>query len=115
MKRAMSFACALAISTFSSPLLSTAASAETPEYTITIKDHRFTPSEVKIPAKTKVKLVIRNEDPTPEEFESYDFNREKIVGGNSVIKVYVGPLKPGTYKFFGEFNADTAQGVLVVE
>jgi hypothetical protein len=115
MKRAMSFACALAVSIFSGSLLPTAASAETPEYTITIKDHRFTPAEVKIPAKTKVKLVVRNEDPTPEEFESYDFNREKIVGGNSTIKVYVGPLKPGTYKFFGEFNADTAQGVLVVE
>lgn len=91
------------------------AMAKPPEYVIVIKDHLFHPAEVKIPAGTKVKLIIRNEDPTPEEFESYDFNREKIVGGNSQIIVFVGPLKPGRYEFFGEFNPKTAQGVLIVE
>lgn len=89
--------------------------AKPPEYVIVIKDHLFHPAEIKIPAGTKVKLVIRNEDPTPEEFESYDFNREKIVGGNSQIKIFVGPLKPGRYEFFGEFNPGTAQGLLIVE
>jgi len=89
--------------------------AAIPEYTIVIKDHRFEPAELKVPAGTKVKLIIRNEDATPEEFESYDFNREKIVSGHSQIKVFVGPLKPGTYKFFGEFNIETAQGRLIVE
>jgi len=91
------------------------AMAKKPEFTIVIKDHLFQPAEVTIPAGTKVKLIIRNEDPTPEEFESYDFNREKIVGGNSQITVFVGPLKPGTYEFFGEFNPETAQGLLIVE
>lgn len=89
--------------------------AETQEFSITIKDHRFIPSTITIPANTKVKLIVRNEDPTPEEFESYDFNREKIVSGNSQISIYVGPLAAGRYKFFGEFNLDTAQGVLIVE
>ena len=91
------------------------AAAKPPEHIIIIKDHLFHPAELKIPAGTKVKLVIRNEDPTPEEFESYDFNREKIVGGNSQIIVFVGPLKPGRYEFFGEFNPGTAQGLLIVE
>ncbi|MCJ9428663.1 cupredoxin domain-containing protein [Kordiimonas marina] len=95
--------------------LSAPVSAEVPEYVIVIKNHQFEPAELKIPAGTKVKLIVRNEDPTPEEFESYDFNREKIVRGNSQIKVFVGPLKPGTYKFFGEFNPQTAQGRLIVE
>ncbi len=98
-----------------SPLFGTNAGAATKEIRIIIKDHKFIPSELKISAGEKVRLIIVNEDPTPEEFESYDFNREKIVSGNSQIKIFVGPLKPGIYKFFGEFNMDTAQGRLIVE
>ncbi len=96
-------------------LYGSAAFAEMIEYTVRIKNHRFIPSELTIPAGQKVILFIVNEDPTPEEFESYDFNREKIVSGNSKIKIFVGPLKSGIYKFFGEFNMDTAQGRLIVE
>lgn len=88
---------------------------EVPAHTIVIKDHKFEPATLEIPADTKVKLVIRNEDKTPEEFESHDLKREKIVKGGKEITVLVGPLKPGTYKFFGEFNPKTAQGEIVVK
>lgn len=90
-------------------------SEETPEYVIVIKDHKFSPEEVKIPANTKVKLVVDNQDTTPEEFESHDFDREKVIAGNTKANILVGPLKPGNYAFFGEFNPKTAQGKLVVE
>jgi hypothetical protein len=73
------------------------------------------PAELKVPAEQKIKLVVENQDPTPEEFESYSLNREKIVPGKGKIIVMVGPLKPGKYEFFGEFNMDTAQGVLIAE
>lgn len=96
-------------------LLSSAALAETPELKILIKDHKFNPDKLEIPAETKVKLVVKNEDPTPEEFESHDFNREKVIPGNSSANIFVGPLKPGEYSFFGEFNPKTAQGKLVVK
>jgi hypothetical protein len=89
--------------------------AADPEYRLVIKDHRFVPTEVAVPAGQKVKLVVENQDPTPEEFESYALNREKIVPGNGKIVVFVGPLKPGRYEFFGEFNAKTARGWLVVQ
>ena len=85
------------------------------EYKLTIRDHRFVPAEITIPAKTKVKLIIINEDASPEEFESHELNREKIVTGKGRITVFVGPLKPGRYPFFGEFNPKTAQGVLIVK
>lgn len=88
---------------------------DVPTHTLTIKEHRFTPETLEIPADTKVKLIVKNEDATPEEFESHDFNREKIIKGNSQATILVGPLKPGTYKFFGEFNPKTAQGVLTVK
>jgi len=82
-------------------------------YTITIKDHLFSPKELIVPANEKVKLIIDNQDPTAEEFESYDLNREKIVTGNGKITVFIGPLKPGEYKYFGEFHEDTAQGIII--
>jgi len=95
--------------------LAPAASAAVPEYVLVIKDQKFEPPVLKVPANTKVKLIIKNEDATAEEFESYDLNREKVVAPHGEIKIYVGPLKPGSYKFFGEFNAETAKGQLVAE
>jgi hypothetical protein len=34
---------------------------------------------------------------------------------NSSIIVYVGPLRPGNYSFFGDFHQDTAKGRLIAE
>ena len=89
--------------------------AATPVIEIQIKDHLFYPSEIEIPAGTKVKLLINNVDPTPEEFESYELNREKVISGNSKTVIFVGPLPPGVYLFFGEFYPKTAQGKIVVK
>lgn len=86
-----------------------------PVVEIEIRDHLFFPSEVRVPAGTKVKLVVRNLDPTPEEFESYELNREKVISGNSQAVIFIGPLAPGEYPFFGEFNPKTAQGVVRAE
>ena len=99
-----------------SPLLpSMAQAAAPPEIKLVIRDHRFVPAELPVPANTKIKLLVVNEDATPEEFESHELNREKVVTGNSTIQVYVGPLKPGRYPFFGEFHMDTAQGALIAK
>jgi plastocyanin domain-containing protein len=86
-----------------------------PEYQLVLKDHVYQPSELKVPAGTKFKITVHNEDSTPEEFESTDFNREKIVPPNSSITVYVGPLNAGSYGFFGDFHQNTAKGRLIVE
>jgi plastocyanin len=93
----------------SSSALAPALAAEVPEVRLVIKDHRFDPAELKVPAGQKIKLIIENKDATPEEFESYELNREKIVSGNATITVFVGPLEKGRYPFFGEFNKDSAQ------
>ncbi|GMR09062.1 MAG: cupredoxin domain-containing protein [Gammaproteobacteria bacterium] len=85
------------------------------KYEILIKNHRFEPVELTIPAGKKIKLVVTNLDATPEEFESYALNREKIIRGKGSAVVFIGPLKPGRYKYFGEFNKDTAQGVIVAK
>ena len=95
-------------------LAASAAEPEPAEYRLVIAEHRFEPAELEIPAGVKVRLVIENRDATPEEFESEELNREKIVPGKGTATVFVGPLKPGRYPFFGEFHEQTAQGALVV-
>lgn len=91
------------------------ASDQVQEYVITIKGHKFIPAEFEVPAGQRVKVVVENQDATAEEFESYDLRREKVVAGNGRITVFIGPLKPGQYKFFGEFHPATAQGVIIVK
>ena len=88
---------------------------KTDEYKIVIKDHQFSPEPLVIPADQKIKLIVENQDPTVEEFESYDLNREKVVAGRGKIILFVGPLKSGTYKYFGEFHRDTARGEIIAE
>ena len=90
-------------------------SAEIPEFTLVIKNHVFSPSDITIPADTKVKLIVDNQDATPEEFESHELNREKVIPGNSQAKIFVGPLNAGTYPFYGEFNQPTAHGSIIVK
>lgn len=92
-----------------------AAFAAEPEVTLVIKDHRFEPAEVKVKAGERVKLVVHNQDATPEEFDSHSLNREKVVPGGQKGTVFIGPLQPGRYPFIGEYNDKTAQGVVVAE
>ncbi|MGN6312768.1 MAG: cupredoxin domain-containing protein [Rhodanobacteraceae bacterium] len=92
-----------------------AGAAELPEYKLVIKDHKFQPAELTVPANTKFKVVVSNQDSTPSEFESNEFNREKIVLPNSEVTVFIGPLDKGHYKFFDDFHQDTGNGVLVVQ
>lgn len=82
---------------------------------LAIREHKFVPEEITVPARTKVKLLIDNQDATAEEFESYELNREKVVPANAKITVFVGPLEPGRYPFFGDFHKETATGVLIAK
>jgi plastocyanin len=88
--------------------------ADDPTFSIVLKNNQFVPSEIQIPAGTKVKLVVRNENPTASEFESTQFHREKVVPPGQKITVFVGPLDPGSYEFFDDFHPQT-RGHLVVK
>jgi plastocyanin len=86
-----------------------------PEALLVIKNHRFEPAEFKVSAGQRVKLTVHNQDPTPEEFESHKLNREKVVPPGAKVVIFIGPLKPGKYEFWGEYNEATAKGVVVAE
>jgi plastocyanin len=95
-------------------LLTFSAYAQDFEAHLIIREHKFEPAELTVPAGKKIKLLVENQDTTPEEFESNELNREKIVVGKGTITVLLGPLDAGRYPFFGDFHQETAQGVLVV-
>jgi hypothetical protein len=88
--------------------------AEDPTITVTLRDHQFVPSEVPVPAGVKVTLIVRNEQTANAEFESSSLHREKIVNPGGQITLFVGPLAPGSYEFFDDFNGAT-HGRLVVK
>jgi plastocyanin len=94
------------------PLVARAADVD---FKLVINDHRFQPAELTIPSGTKIKLVIENQDATPEEFDSHPLNREKVIAGHSTATIYIGPLAPGRYPFTGEFHSDTALGVIIAQ
>jgi len=91
------------------------AAAHAQEYVLTIKDHKFTPEELKVPANKRVIITVVNDDATAEEFESSVLKVEKVIAGNSRGTVRIGPLAPGRYPFIGEFHEATAKGVVIAE
>jgi Cupredoxin-like domain len=82
-------------------------------YKISIKDHKFTPAELTVPANERFLIEVENLDPTPAEFESFDLKVEKFVVGGGKITLRMRALKAGTYKFFDDYNPDLAQGKLI--
>ena len=96
------------------PVLCLAQTQAVPANTIVIKGHQFNPSSLTIPAHQKVEITVDNQDPTAEEFESFDLDREQIVEGNNKIKVFIGPLTPGKYNYWADYHKDS-KGVIVVQ
>ncbi|GAB3678811.1 cupredoxin domain-containing protein [Salinisphaera aquimarina] len=93
-------------------LVSGVAGAE--DMRIQIKGHAFVPTKITIPASTRVKLLVSNENALPAEFEGQDFPSEKVIPGHTELPVYIGPLDAGTYHFFNEFDPGVT-GELIVE
>lgn len=85
------------------------------EVALVIRDHKFEPSEIRVPAGQKIKLVVHNQDNSPEEFESHELNREKVIAPGAKANIFIGPLTTGRYPFFGEFHEKTARGVVIAE
>ena len=114
MRRLRSFALVASVFLPLAELTATPSGAADAQVEIAIRDGQFAPSEVPVPAGSKVELVIRNEQSKPAEFESSSLHREKVVSPGATISVTVGPLKAGRYEFIDDFNK-SAQGALAVK
>ena len=89
-----------------------AAPPEAPTVTLVLRDHRFTPAVFTAPIGQKLRIVLINQDTATEEFDSHDLKIEQVVTPHGKVSFNVGPLKPGTYGFMGEFHPQTAQGMI---
>jgi Cupredoxin-like domain len=38
-----------------------------------------------------------------------------VAAPGAKVTIYIGPLSPGRYPFFGDFHAETARGTIVAE
>jgi len=81
--------------------------------TVTVKNHRFQPSQLTAPANVPITIRVKNQDSTRMEFESVSLRVERVIAGNSEGVIQIRPLAPGRYDFFDDFNQE-AEGVLVV-
>eukprot|EP01037_Dinobryon_pediforme_P030789 gene30789-biopygen18216 len=86
-----------------------------PVVELKLEHHTFTPSDIKVPANKDFFLVVNNLDDAAEEIDSHDLRIEKVIAAKTVGKIRVKALKPGTYKFSGEYHEDTAHGTIVAE
>ncbi|MDO8990599.1 MAG: cupredoxin domain-containing protein [Sideroxyarcus sp.] len=91
------------------------AADELPTFLLTAKDGRFYPETIEVPAGQKFRLTIKNEGPGPEEFESLELRKETVLAEGVTRTLVFAPMKPGTYKFFGEFHLDTAKGQIIAK
>ncbi len=82
---------------------------------VTIRNHRFEPSEIHVPAGKRISLTVVNADPLSEEFDSAALKVEKVIAGNAQGVLHISPLAPGQYDFIGEYHADTAKGHVIAE
>ena len=96
-------------------LLLASTTAYANDYVITLENHHFMPTELSIPAGQKIKIIVKNLDATPAEFESEDLRREKVIGAKSEIVVSVGPLKAGNYAYVDDFHRTTTTGTIVAK
>ena len=92
----------------------TAFSAQAEDYTITLHNKVFEPAALEIPKDTQVKILVKNQDEKPAEFESSDIKREKVIAANSEAIVLVGPLSAGEYHYYNDFDRKS-EGVIVVK
>ena len=82
-------------------------------YKVQITDQGFSPKTLTIEPGQRVKLLVHNVRKLPSEFESYSLNREKLAPSGGTIPVWIGPLQPGRYKFFDDFNPGKTGHIVV--
>jgi plastocyanin len=110
-KRMLGTVLAMTLAVLGAPV----ANALAQEFNLVIRNHKFEPEEIRVPAGKRVSVYVTNEDTTPEEFDSSALKVEKVIAGRSKALVRIGPLDAGRYEFMGEFHAETAKGAVIAE
>jgi plastocyanin len=86
-----------------------------PTFQVVAENGRFRPDTVVVPAGVRFRIRVTNKGPGPEEFESIELRKEKVLAEGVTRTVVFAPLRPGTYTFFGDFHPETAKGRIVAK
>lgn len=105
---------AIALGVFTFAGVASAQSAA-PTVRLTLENHRFSPDAFTVPAGRKVQIELINKDGAVEEFDSDDLDVEERVTPHGSTRFEIGPLKPGVYRFIGEFHDRTAKGAVTAK
>ncbi len=97
---------------FALPCAVSAAVLVEPTVVLTLKNHRYEPAVLTVPAGRKIHVHLINQDGAMEEFDSNDLKVEEEVTPHGQTDFTVGPLRPGSYAFMGEAHPTTAAGRL---
>ena len=96
--------------------VSSAAKAEdTIALSLSVKDHVFSPAELKLPSGKIVLLTVNNEDATAIEFESKPLKIEKAIAGKSSALIRIKVPASGKILFVDEPREDKTLGYFIVE
>lgn len=106
---------AAAVAALAVSAISAARAEDLTTYSLTLKNHRFAPTEIHVPTGKAFFVSVKNLDDTADEFEMHNPAIEKVIPPGEEGKVRIRPLGPGRFSFFGDFHQDTAQGVIVSE
>jgi heme/copper-type cytochrome/quinol oxidase subunit 2 len=85
------------------------------DFSLVLRNHRFEPAELEVPADRPITVNVTNKDPAAEEFESEGLDIEKVIAAGQTAAIKLGPLDPGRYEFYGEYHEDTAKGAIVAK
>ena len=111
----MRLLCAAAIAALAFATVGAARAEDLATYSLTLKNHRFTPTEIHVPTGKPFFVSVKNLDNAAEEFEMHNPAIEKVIPPGDEGKARIRPLGPGRFPFFGDFHQDTAQGAIVSE
>jgi hypothetical protein len=80
-----------------------------------LKNHKFSPSVIKVKANKPSMIILHNDDGSADEFDSSSLKIERVVPGRAKANIRVRALAPGKYPFMGEYHSATAQGFVIAE
>jgi len=92
-----------------------AAHADSNAIELRYEGHRFSPTNLAVPAGKAVTVRLTNASNETIEFESFRLNREKTVQPGEAIAVRLPALSAGSYDFYDDLHQDVPQGSIVAK
>jgi hypothetical protein len=80
---------------------------------VSVKNHHFQPQQMTARANVPISIRVKNLDSGRMEFESTNPSIEKVIEGNSEAVIKLGPLAPGRYEFYDDFDQKSTMVLMV--